>query len=135
LVLPRLVSRWHEDRTMKRKEAIVVVGDYPQSRRLLAEYLRQEGYKIFKAEDGASFERTLDTVRPALVILDIELPDTDGITLALKVRQLSDAGIIFVTIRDNDFDRIAALELGGDDYVTKPVHLRELLARVRSVLR
>src|SRR5699024_10565105 len=115
---------------MKNKGSVVVVVDSPESRQLLAVYLRPEGYGVFEAGDGASFEKTLDTIKPALVILDIELPDTDGLTLALKVRQLSDAGIIFVTIRDNDFDRIAALELGGDDYVTKPVHLRELLARV-----
>lgn len=120
---------------MKNNRSILIVEDSPESRQLLAGYLRQEGYTVVEVSNGADCERAIKAMPPALVIVDIELPDTDGMTLALKVRQLSDAGIIFVTIRDNEFDRVAALELGGDDYITKPVNLRELLARVRCVLR
>lgn len=116
--------------------SIVVVEDSPETRHLLTRYLWQEGYDVLEAADGTAFRALLETVSPALVILDIELPDTDGIALAQEARRRSDAGIIFVTVRDNDFDRVAALERGGgDDYITKPVNLRELLARVRSVLR
>lgn len=120
---------------MSGPEPILVVEDSPENRQLLTTYLRQEGFVVLEAADGAEFHAVLETATPALVILDIQLPDTDGLTLALETRRRSDAGIIFVTARDNDFDRVAALELGGDDYVTKPVNLRELLARVRSVLR
>ncbi|KAB7623809.1 response regulator transcription factor [Alkalilimnicola sp. S0819] len=114
---------------------IVVVEDSPETRHLLVEYLRQQGYRVHEAADGAAFRELLRSLTPVLVILDIELPDTDGLTLAREAHRHGEPGIIFVTVRDNDFDRVAALELGGDDYITKPVNLRELLARVRSVLR
>lgn len=120
---------------MSKDETIVVVEDSPEARELLVAYLEQQGYRVVQAASGAELLKNLAQWMPALVVLDIELPDTDGLTLALEVRRQTDAGIIFATIRDNDFDRVAALELGGDDYVTKPINLREFLARVRSVLR
>ncbi|MEX0730668.1 MAG: response regulator transcription factor [Aquisalimonadaceae bacterium] len=119
----------------RKEELIVVVEDSPETRHLLVAYLEQQGYTVEQAGSGGEFLANLEVWKPALVVLDIELPDTDGLTLALDVRRKTDAGIIFATIRDNDFDRVAALELGGDDYVTKPINLREFLARVRSVLR
>lgn len=120
---------------MPPRDAILIVDDCPENRGLVAAYLEQQGYTVHEAEDGAAYRARLAELAPALALIDIELPDTDGLTLALETRRQTDAGIIFVTVRDNDFDRIAALELGGDDYLTKPVNLRELLARVRSVLR
>lgn len=123
------------DAVSMERETILVVEDARENRDLIRAYLEKEGFNVHEACDGRAFRRELDQCRPDLVLLDIELPDTDGLTLALETRERLDVGIIFVTVRDNQFDRVAALELGGDDYVTKPVDLRELLARIRSVLR
>ena len=117
------------------RETVLIVEDADENRALISAYLQAEGFRVLEAADGRGYQALLRDEQPDLVLLDIELPDTDGLTLALETRERTDAGIIFVTVRNNQFDRVAALELGGDDYVTKPVDLRELLARARSVLR
>lgn len=117
------------------KPIILVVEDAPESLELLASFLEGEGMTALRAANAAQMKTILQTASPALILLDVNLPDADGIALARQMRLGDRAGLIFVTNRDTDEDVIAGLDAGGDDYVTKPVNLRALLARIRSVLR
>ncbi len=114
---------------------ILVVEDDPALRSLLTDYLAQAGMRVFTATDGASLKRQLSR-HPSLVILDLHLGEEDGLDLLRRIRSSSDVPVIIVTgHRRDEIDRIVGLELGADDYMTKPFGLRELLARVRTVLR
>ncbi|MDE0287634.1 MAG: response regulator transcription factor [bacterium] len=116
--------------------AVVLVEDDPNIARLVDMYLRRDGYRVYQAADGATGLHRIKQYRPKLVILDIGLPgDVDGIQLCRELRATSDIPIIMLTARDSEIDRIVGLELGADDYVTKPFSPRELVARVRAVLR
>ena len=115
---------------------VVVVEDDPNIASLVDMYLRQEGYRVYQAADGATGLDRINQHRPKLVVLDIGLPgDLDGIQLCRELRAASDIPIIMLTARDSEIDRILGLELGADDYVTKPFSPRELVARVKAVLR
>ena len=115
---------------------VVVVEDDPNIARLVDMYLRRDGYRVYKAADGATGLDRIKQYRPKLVILDIGLPgDVDGIQLCRELRATSDIPIIMLTARDSEVDRIVGLELGADDYVTKPFSPGELVARIRAVLR
>ncbi|MCP4041201.1 MAG: response regulator transcription factor, partial [Gammaproteobacteria bacterium] len=114
---------------------ILVVDDDPQIRKLVVLSLEREGYRVDTAGSGDAMRNSLDSIVPDLVILDLGLPDVDGLTLAKEIRTGSDIPIIILTGKSDLVDRIVGLEVGADDYVTKPFNLRELVARVRSVLR
>ena len=114
---------------------ILVVDDQPEIRTLVQEYLTGEGFRVSTAHDGAGMRRVLSQSPADLVILDLMLPGEDGLTLARSLRNQSSIGIIILTGRSETVDRIIGLEMGADDYLPKPFHLRELLARVKSVLR
>lgn len=114
---------------------IIVVDDEPGIREMIAEYLGSHGFRVDTAADAASF-RTLHAERPAdLVILDINMPGEDGLSLARWLRGRSKIGIIMLTAAGEVIDRIVGLEVGADDYLSKPFDLRELRARIRTVLR
>jgi DNA-binding response OmpR family regulator len=114
---------------------IAIVEDDPDVRALLARCLDMGGYKVTALETGDDIENVL-TANPAdLVILDVGLPGMDGLTITQKIRRHSDIAIIIVSGRGDLADRVVGLEIGADDYVTKPFEPREILARVRSVLR
>ena len=114
---------------------IVVVDDDEDVRSTVAEYLRRNGYAVSEADGGEAL-RALMAERPIeLALLDINMPGDDGLTLAREIRASGEAGIIMLTARNDDVDRIVGLEVGADDYVTKPFNPRELLARVKAVLR
>ncbi|MEE9355159.1 MAG: response regulator [Methylococcaceae bacterium] len=114
---------------------IIVVDDEPITRKLIASYLCKENYSVSEAGDSVELEALLKKSHADLIVLDINLPGKDGFTLARELRSRSNIGIIMLTQRDDDIDRIIGLEIGADDYVTKPFNPRELIARVRSVLR
>jgi two-component system, OmpR family, response regulator len=114
---------------------ILVVDDQKEICEVVQEYLSGEGYKVLVAHDGPSMRRLMQQSRIDLVILDLMLPGEDGLTLARALREESNVGIIILTGRGETVDRIIGLEMGADDYLPKPFHLRELLARVKSVLR
>jgi len=114
---------------------IVVVEDEAITRTKLAGYFETEGYRVSEAESGPELWRAIDEGPVDLVLLDINLPGEDGLSIARRLRERHDLGIILVTCRSDEIDRIVGLEIGADDYVTKPFNHRELLARVRSVLR
>ncbi|MEE9356160.1 MAG: response regulator [Methylococcaceae bacterium] len=114
---------------------IIVVDDEPITRELISGYLCNENYSVSEAGNGIELEALLTKTPADLILLDINLPGKDGFTLARELRSYSDIGIIMITQRDNDIDRIIGLEIGADDYITKPFNPRELIARVRSVLR
>ena len=114
---------------------IVVVDDEPEIREMLADYLGHAGFAVSTVEDGAAM-RELLAERPAgLVILDLNLPGEDGLSLARHLRATTEVPIVMLTAAGEVVDRIVGLEMGADDYIAKPVDLRELLARVRAVLR
>jgi two-component system torCAD operon response regulator TorR len=114
---------------------IVVVEDDPVTRTRLAAYFAAEGYRVSEAEDGAAMHDIL-AERPAdILMIDINLPGEDGLRLTREQRERSEVGIILVTGRSDTIDRIVGLEMGADDYVTKPFDQRELLARVRNLVR
>ncbi len=116
-------------------QRILVVDDDPSVRRLLRRCLEQEGYSVTEAASGAEAIGRLATDTFHLVTLDLNLPDGDGFAVGREIRLRSQVPIIMVTGKGDPIDRVAGLELGADDYVTKPFHLREMLARVRAVLR
>ncbi|OWU82351.1 hypothetical protein ATO6_22285 [Oceanicola sp. 22II-s10i] len=114
---------------------IAIAEDEPDLRAALAEYLSDKGYEVLEAGDAAECRALFAARTVDLAVLDIQMPGEDGLSLARWIRSQSRAGIIFATAADQPVDRIIGLELGADDYVTKPYELREMLARVRSVLR
>jgi DNA-binding response OmpR family regulator len=114
---------------------ILVVDDEPIVREVVVSYLEREGYQTLEAADGDAARALIEREPPALVILDVMLPGTDGFELCRWVRARSNLPVILLTARGEETDRIVGLELGADDYVTKPFSPRELAARVRTVLR
>jgi len=119
-------------------QRVLVVDDDKEIARLVRAYLEKAGYQVLIAYDGATALQTIRHDRPALVVLDLMLPDQDGWDITRLVRSdphLAETPIIMLTARIDDTDKIIGLELGADDYVTKPFNPREIVARVRSVLR
>ena len=117
------------------KETILVVDDERNIVELAQMYLEQAGYRVNSASDGQEALTRARHRRPALVVLDLMLPGIDGWEVCRRLRAEADVPIIMLTARSDDVDRIVGLELGADDYVTKPFNPRELVARVRAVLR
>jgi two-component system OmpR family response regulator len=114
---------------------ILLVEDDPDLASTISEYLTEEGMEVARAADGASARRRLARGGFDLVVVDLGLPDESGLDLTRHVRSTSQAGIVILTGKGDPVDRVVGLEIGADDYLGKPVHLRELLARIRSVLR
>ncbi|MFV1857816.1 MAG: response regulator transcription factor [Anaerolineales bacterium] len=116
-------------------ERILVVDDEPNIVDLVTMYLEREGYRVESAYDGAQALEQIQVHEPALVVLDLMLPEVDGFEVCRQTRVKSDVPIIMLTARDDDVDKIVGLELGADDYLTKPFNPRELVARVKAILR
>ena len=114
---------------------ILVVDDEPKIVRLVSDYLEAAGFSVSSARTGDEALMRARTAPPDLVILDLGLPGTDGLDVTRALRRAGDVPIIMLTARDDETDKLIGLELGADDYVTKPFSSRELVARVRAVLR
>jgi DNA-binding response OmpR family regulator len=114
---------------------VLVVDDEPTVREVVVRYLRRDGFETLEAADGRQARRLLEQHTLSLVVLDLMLPGTDGLALCRWIRAHSSLPVIMLTARGEESDRIVGLELGADDYVTKPFSPRELAARVRTVLR
>jgi DNA-binding response OmpR family regulator len=114
---------------------VLVVDDEPLVRDVVARYLRRDGYDTIEAADGDTARALIEDDPPELVVLDLMLPGTDGLALCRWIRARGDLPVIMLTARGEEADRIVGLDLGADDYVTKPFSPRELIARVRTVLR
>ena len=114
---------------------ILVVDDEPQIVDLLRSYLRREGFDVDEAGDGEAALAACARRRPDLVVLDLMLPKVDGLEVCRRIRETSQTPIIMLTARDEETDKLLGLELGADDYITKPFSPREVVARVRAVLR
>ena len=114
---------------------IVVVDDDQDVRETVAEYLRRNGFAVTEADGGRALRDVMASRPIDLALLDVNMPGDDGLTLAREIRSSGDAGIILLTANSDDLDKIVGLEIGADDYVTKPYNPRELLARVKAVLR
>ncbi len=120
---------------MMSNETVLVVDDEANIRDLARLYLEKEGYKVIIAQDGAQAMAQVKANDPALMVLDLMLPEIDGWEVCRRVRAESNLPIIMLTARDDDIDKIVGLEMGADDYLTKPFNPRELVARVRAILR
>src|SRR5438552_6286724 len=118
-----------------RVTTVLVVDDEPIVREVVVRYLEREGFRTLEAGDGGRAKELVETRSPNLVVLDLMLPGMDGLALCRWIRSRSDVPVIMLTARGEEADRIVGLELGADDYVTKPFSPRELAARVRTVLR
>jgi two-component system, OmpR family, response regulator len=114
---------------------IMIVEDDREIRSLLSDFLTREGFATVCAEDGAAMDRALLRARPDLIVLDIMLPGEDGLSICRRLRAKGGLPILMLTAKGEDVDRIVGLELGADDYLPKPFNPRELLARIRAVLR
>ena len=114
---------------------ILVIDDDPDLHELLGRYLSAQGFDVTGVEDGAGMDRFLSTHSTDLIILDLMLPGEDGLSIAKRLRSVRDTPIIMLSARGEEVDRIVGLEVGADDYLPKPFNPRELLARIRAVLR
>ena len=126
---------------MKKMPRVLIVEDEPAIAELIAVNLRHNGFQPIWSEDGESAQRELDAVLPDVILLDLMLPDTDGLTLCRDLRakpktsNLQAIPVLMLTARGDEPDKVAGLDAGADDYITKPFSTQELLARIRAVLR
>ena len=120
---------------METPDHILIVDDDAEIRQLLGSYLHKNGLKATTAADGKAMWQALDAARVDLIVLDLMLPGEDGLTLCRKLRAKSDIPVIMLTARGDETDRIVGLEMGADDYLPKPFSARELLARIKVILR
>ncbi len=120
---------------MSAMPTVLVVDDEPIVRDVVVRYLERDGYDTLQADDGESARAIIERDKPELVVLDVMLPGADGLSLCRWIRARGELPVIMLTARGEEADRVVGLELGADDYVTKPFSPRELVARVRSVLR
>jgi len=118
-----------------KEEVILIVEDDPDIQTVLKDQLEMDGYKAFVASSGEEGMALAREVRPHLVILDLNLPDTDGLRLCKDLREITDVPIIMLTVRDSVSDKLRGFEVGADDYITKPFEYLELEARIRACLR
>ena len=120
---------------MSERQHIIVVDDEAPAREMVGDYLRMHGFEVTTCDGGASLRRTVAAQRPDLIVLDLNMPEEDGLSIIRVLKQQLAVPIIMLTATAGAIDRIVGLELGADDYLAKPCELRELLARIRSVLR
>ncbi|HEU4353915.1 MAG TPA: response regulator [Burkholderiales bacterium] len=120
---------------MERPDHVLVVDDDAEIRKLLGEYLQRNGFRVSLANDGRAMLRSLEQTRPDIVVLDLMLPGDSGLTLCRDLRAGSSLPVIMLTARAEEVDRIVGLEMGADDYLAKPFSPRELLARIKTILR
>ena len=120
---------------MERQPHILVVDDHAEIRELVQRFLGDHGYRVSTAPNGASMKKALANAAVDLIILDLMMPGEDGLTLCRNLRANSDIPVIMLTAMGEDTDRIIGLEMGADDYLAKPFNPRELLARIKAVLR
>jgi DNA-binding response OmpR family regulator len=120
---------------MSQMHSVLIVEDEPSIASFVSLYLKNAGYGVRAVTTGAGALNAVASEMPALIILDLNLPDMDGIEICRRIRKGSDVPILMLTARDEDVDKIIGLEVGADDYLTKPFNPRELVARVKSVLR
>jgi two-component system OmpR family response regulator len=120
---------------MSRSQHIVVVDDEAPAREMVGDYLRLHGFEVTLCDGGASLRRAIAAQVPDLIVLDLNMPEEDGLSIVRTLKQQMAVPIIMLTATASPIDRVVGLELGADDYLAKPCELRELLARVRSVLR
>ena len=114
---------------------IFVIDDEKNIRDLIKKYLEKEGYTVTLFSGEQNLLSEIERIHPDLLVLDINLPGRDGLELCREIRKSNDAPIVFVSARDEELDRILGLELGGDDYITKPFSPRELVVRVKNILK
>lgn len=114
---------------------IIVVEDEPKIAQILTDYLKNDGYRVTVLEDGTRAVEVIKAHNPAFVILDLMLPGKDGLTICKEIRQFSQVPVMMLTAKIDEIDRLIGLELGADDYVCKPFMPREVVARVRTILR
>jgi DNA-binding response OmpR family regulator len=114
---------------------VLIVEDDPDIRALVCAYLEREGFDVTECEDGASLRAVFPTQSFDLMLVDLALPDDDGLSLIRYAKEISDVGIIVLTGKSDPVDHVVGLEMGADDYLTKPFNLRVLLARIKSLLR
>jgi two-component system OmpR family response regulator len=120
---------------MATPDHVLILDDDAETRSLLQAYLQKQGYRVTTAADGRALRKTLETARPDLIVLDLMLPGEDGLEICRSLRTRSNLPVIMLTARGEETDRIVGLEMGADDYLAKPANPRELLARIKSVLR
>jgi DNA-binding response OmpR family regulator len=116
-------------------QTVLVVEDEASIASFVALYLKNAGYTVKAVANGTDALAQVESEQPALIVLDLMLPDMDGIEVCRRIRQRRDVPILMLTARDEDIDKIIGLEVGADDYMTKPFNPRELVARVKSILR
>lgn len=115
--------------------SILLVEDDTEIRTMVAKLLTREGWRVFEAGDSVQMDAQFAAERPNLLVLDINLPGEDGLSICKRISAASDIAILMLTARSDDVDRIIGLEIGADDYLGKPFHPRELVARIRALLR
>jgi len=120
---------------MTTRSYIIVVDDEAPAREMIGEYLQMQGFEVRLCDGGRSLRQAIDARMPDLVVLDLNMPEEDGLSIVRDLKQRTNIPVIMLTATASPVDRIVGLELGADDYLAKPCELRELLARIRAVLR
>src|SRR5271169_2085598 len=120
---------------MSQSQHIIIVDDEAPAREMVGDYLKMHGFTVTLCDGGTSLRGAIETAVPDLVVLDLNMPEEDGLSIIRDLKQRTSVPIIMLTATASPIDRVVGLELGADDYLAKPCEMRELLARIRSVLR